>query len=205
MTMRIGKSGALFLWALVCLTTFFVVQTALQACSRTLYAFSRDKALPDRGFFSVMNGYTGTPIRTIWLTTVHQEKPLQLGDASRSYDRLAVLAINYTSPSGVFLKPAQRKASVQAGRWLAWDQVVSNETSKVVVTRHTPGGHVSFCHRHSPSSSLQVHALHLLGDCDFYPLPPLSTTSSNANPARPRAFMLSDLLAGQLLHGLYDD
>ena len=29
----------------ICLTAFFVVQTALQACSRTVYAFSRDKGL----------------------------------------------------------------------------------------------------------------------------------------------------------------
>ena len=69
MTMRIGKPGALFLWVFVCLTAFFVVQTALQACSRTVYAFSRDKGLPDRGYFSEMNEYTGTPIRAVWVTT----------------------------------------------------------------------------------------------------------------------------------------
>ena len=70
MTMRIGKPGALFLWAFACLTAFFAVQTALQACSRTFYAFSRDKGLPDYGYFAVMNNYTGTPIRAIWLTTL---------------------------------------------------------------------------------------------------------------------------------------
>ena len=70
MTLRIGKPGALFLWAFVCLTAFFVVQTALQACSRTVYAFSRDKGLPDGGYFAVMNNYTGTPIRAIWITTL---------------------------------------------------------------------------------------------------------------------------------------
>ncbi|KAF9784694.1 APC amino acid permease [Thelephora terrestris] len=70
MTTRIGKPGALFLWAFVCLTAFFVVQTALQACSRTVYAFSRDKGLPDGGYFSVMNDYTGTPIRAVWATTI---------------------------------------------------------------------------------------------------------------------------------------
>jgi len=70
MTMRIGKPGALFLWTFVCLTAFFVVQTALQACSRTVYAFSRDEGLPDGGFFAVMNNYTRTPIRAIWVTTL---------------------------------------------------------------------------------------------------------------------------------------
>lgn len=33
----------------VCLTAFFVVQTGMQACSRTFYAFSRDRGLPDKG------------------------------------------------------------------------------------------------------------------------------------------------------------
>jgi amino acid transporter len=51
MYMRIGRGGALFLWVWVCFTAFFVVQTALQACSRTFYAFSRDRGLPDKGLF----------------------------------------------------------------------------------------------------------------------------------------------------------
>ncbi|KAF8622286.1 hypothetical protein AX15_007151 [Amanita polypyramis BW_CC] len=59
MYIRMGKAGALTLWVrvhhrvtghlakrifktFVCLTAFFVVQTALQAVSRTTYAFSRD-------------------------------------------------------------------------------------------------------------------------------------------------------------------
>lgn len=70
MTTRIGKPGALFLWTFVCLTAFFVVQTALQACSRTVYAFSRDKGLPDRGYFAAVNNYTGTPLRAVWITTL---------------------------------------------------------------------------------------------------------------------------------------
>ena len=61
MTLRMGKAGALFIWVrnnhllgyscmcplqtFVCLTAFFVSQTALQACSRTIYAFSRDKGI----------------------------------------------------------------------------------------------------------------------------------------------------------------
>ena len=70
MTTRIGKPGALFLWAFVCLTAFFVLQTALQAYSRTVFAFSRDKGLPDGGFFAVMNPHTETPIRAVWIATL---------------------------------------------------------------------------------------------------------------------------------------
>jgi len=56
--LRMGKTGSLILWVslsilfdvrlvqryqvFVCFTAFFVVQTALQAVSRTVYAFSRD-------------------------------------------------------------------------------------------------------------------------------------------------------------------
>ena len=82
MKMRIGKPGALFLWALACLTALCVVQAALQACSRTVYAFSRDKGLPDRGFFAVMNDHTGTPIRAIWITTLAAILPGLLDFAS---------------------------------------------------------------------------------------------------------------------------
>ncbi|TBU31280.1 APC amino acid permease [Dichomitus squalens] len=70
MVLRMGKPGALFIWAFVCLTAFFVCQTALQAASRTVYAFSRDKGLPDRGFFGHVSTWTRTPLRAIWLVTV---------------------------------------------------------------------------------------------------------------------------------------
>lgn len=102
-----GKTGALILWVSevphhhwkldswvswkvpVCMTAFFVVQTALQATSRTIYAFSRDHGmylwsqfmnlsvhyihyipgLPDCGFFGKNSSTTGTPIRAVWLST----------------------------------------------------------------------------------------------------------------------------------------
>ncbi|KAL9710756.1 polyamine transporter tpo5 [Leucoagaricus gongylophorus] len=66
---RMGKTGALILWVPVCMTAFFVVQTALQATSRTIYAFSRDHGLPDCGFFGKNSSTTGTPIRAVWLST----------------------------------------------------------------------------------------------------------------------------------------
>lgn len=70
MYLRMGAGGSLFLWVWVCFTAFFVVQTALQACSRTVYAFSRDHGLPDGGFFGKVSTRTHTPIRAIWFTTV---------------------------------------------------------------------------------------------------------------------------------------
>lgn len=69
MVTRMGVPAALFLWTFVCLTAFFVVQTALQACSRTLYAFSRDHGLPNSGYFNHVSGMTQTPLRTVWLAT----------------------------------------------------------------------------------------------------------------------------------------
>jgi len=67
MYMRIGKAGTLFLWVFVCLTAFFVVQTALQASSRTFYAFSRDRGFPDKGYFGRMSKLTQTPLNAVWL------------------------------------------------------------------------------------------------------------------------------------------
>ncbi|THV03453.1 APC amino acid permease [Dendrothele bispora CBS 962.96] len=70
MYLRMGKAGSLVLWVFVCFTAFFVVQTALQAVSRTVYAFSRDHGLPDRGFFGENSKITNTPLRAIALSTL---------------------------------------------------------------------------------------------------------------------------------------
>jgi len=61
---------------------FFVCQTALQACSRTVYAFSRDKGFPDKGYFGHVSKSTHTPLRAIWLTTIFSILPGLLDFAS---------------------------------------------------------------------------------------------------------------------------
>jgi amino acid permease (GABA permease) len=82
MTLRMGKAGALFLWTFVCLTAFFVCQTALQACSRMVFAFSRDRGFPDNGYFGYVSKWTQTPLRAIWGTTIFSILPGLLGFAS---------------------------------------------------------------------------------------------------------------------------
>ncbi|ESK93896.1 amino acid permease [Moniliophthora roreri MCA 2997] len=82
MYLRMGRTGALILWVFVCFTAFFVVQTAIQAASRTVYAFSRDHGLPDRGFFGENSSITHTPIRAIILCTVISVLPGLLDLAS---------------------------------------------------------------------------------------------------------------------------
>ncbi|THH20951.1 hypothetical protein EW146_g508 [Bondarzewia mesenterica] len=82
MAIRMGNGPAIFLWFFVCLTAFFVVQTALQANSRTVYAFSRDNGLPDRQYFAHVDTRTSTPIRAIWLCTFISVLPGLLDFAS---------------------------------------------------------------------------------------------------------------------------
>ncbi|KAM0750720.1 amino acid transporter [Meredithblackwellia eburnea MCA 4105] len=53
---NVGKKGFLALWFWVCLCAFTVVSTELQACSRTVFAFSRDRGFPDRGLFQRLSG-----------------------------------------------------------------------------------------------------------------------------------------------------
>ena len=64
------------------MTAFFVCQTALQAASRTVYAFSRDHGLPDGGYFGHVSRYTTTPLRAIWFTTFFSILPGLLDLAS---------------------------------------------------------------------------------------------------------------------------
>ncbi|GFZ42510.1 hypothetical protein JCM24511_00226 [Saitozyma sp. JCM 24511] len=68
MYLRMGKAGSMVLWAFVwcVLVAAFTVQTALQANSRTVFAFSRDGAFPDRGVLGRMNKTTKTPIIAVW-------------------------------------------------------------------------------------------------------------------------------------------
>jgi Amino acid permease len=83
----------------VCATAFFVVQTALQAMSRAVYAFSRDhgtvlvildklftqlisEGLPDGGYFGKNSEITHTPLRAIWFSTIVSVLPGLLDLAS---------------------------------------------------------------------------------------------------------------------------
>jgi len=63
---NLGKGGMLAIWAFVCLTASFVVITALQANSRSFYAFSRDGGLPDRGFFGRLSR-NKISVNAVWL------------------------------------------------------------------------------------------------------------------------------------------
>lgn len=82
MTLRMGKPAALTIWSFVCLTAFFVAQTGLQAGSRNIYAFSRDRGFPDGGYFGHVSQFTRTPLRAIWLTTLTSILPGLLDLAS---------------------------------------------------------------------------------------------------------------------------
>ncbi|KAL0580383.1 polyamine transporter tpo5 [Marasmius crinis-equi] len=108
MTLRMGKTGALILWVLVCLTAFFVVQTALQAVSRTIYAFSRDNGLPDRGYFGENSSITKTPIRAIVLCTVVSVLPglLELASsiATTAIFSLTAMALDLSYVIPIFLR-----------------------------------------------------------------------------------------------------
>ena len=124
--MRMGKPGALFVWvrltacnfqvvcavltapqSFVCLTAFFVSQTALQACSRTVYAFSRDHGLPDRGYFGRVSRYTTTPLRAIWFTTILSILPglLDLASpiAANAIFALTAMALDFSYIIPIFL------------------------------------------------------------------------------------------------------
>ena len=89
------------------MTAFFVSQTALQACSRTVYAFSRDHGLPDRGYFGRVSRYTTTPLRAIWFTTILSILPglLDLASpiAANAIFALTAMALDFSYIIPIFL------------------------------------------------------------------------------------------------------
>ncbi|GAA5937417.1 hypothetical protein JCM3775_006606 [Rhodotorula graminis] len=54
------------LWAFICFVAFQVVATATHANARSFHAFSRDRGMPDRGFFSRL-APNKIPINAVWL------------------------------------------------------------------------------------------------------------------------------------------
>ncbi|TFK48319.1 APC amino acid permease [Heliocybe sulcata] len=112
MVLRMGKTGALILWAFVCLTAFFVCQTALQACSRTVYAFSRDHGFPDRGYLAQNSKITQTPLRAIWATTIFSVLPGLLDFASpvaaNAIFSLCAIALDLSYIIPIFLRRLYR-------------------------------------------------------------------------------------------------
>ncbi|EFP77225.2 uncharacterized protein PGTG_03181 [Puccinia graminis f. sp. tritici CRL 75-36-700-3] len=63
----VGTGLFYFTWTLICINAFFQVNVVLQACSRTLFAFSRDGGLPDRQFFGKLSKRTKIPFRSVWV------------------------------------------------------------------------------------------------------------------------------------------
>ncbi|KAG9315603.1 amino acid permease [Chiua virens] len=70
MNLRLGIHLSIAVWVFVCMTAFFVAQAATQSVSRTIYALSRDHALPDGGFFSHVSATTKTPLRAVWFAVL---------------------------------------------------------------------------------------------------------------------------------------
>jgi amino acid transporter len=100
--------GALVIWFFVCLTAFFVVQTALHATSRTVYAFSRDHGLPDGGYFGHNSKITKTPLRAVWFSTVLSVLPglLDLASpiAASAIFALCAMALDTSYAIPIFLR-----------------------------------------------------------------------------------------------------
>ncbi len=66
----IGKGGAIFFTVSAFLIMNFVCITALQAGSRTVWAFSRDRMLPGSGIWYRIWKVTDTPVLAVWLYTL---------------------------------------------------------------------------------------------------------------------------------------
>lgn len=66
---NLGRVGFGIVWAIICVTAFSVVLTALQATSRTVFSFSRDGGLPDDGFFARLSP-NKVPVYAVWVVII---------------------------------------------------------------------------------------------------------------------------------------
>lgn len=63
-----GQKGTLAIWAFVVLVQYMMGSSMVLAASRQSFAFARDGALPFSSWLYRMNGFTGTPVNTVWFT-----------------------------------------------------------------------------------------------------------------------------------------
>lgn len=66
----LGRGGGIFFTVAAFVIMNFVGITATQSCSRTAWAFARDKLLPFSSFWYKINPRTQTPLYTVWLTVI---------------------------------------------------------------------------------------------------------------------------------------
>ena len=66
----LGKSGGIVFTVFAVIILQFVCFTAMQALSRTFFAFSRDKLIPGSKYWTQINPLTQTPLYATWLSTV---------------------------------------------------------------------------------------------------------------------------------------
>ncbi|THG93276.1 hypothetical protein EW026_g7921 [Hermanssonia centrifuga] len=65
-----GQKGCLALWAFIVICQYMMGSSMVLAASRQSYAFARDGALPFSRWLYRMNGFTKTPVNTVWFCCV---------------------------------------------------------------------------------------------------------------------------------------
>ncbi|ANB11423.1 Uga4p [Sugiyamaella lignohabitans] len=66
----LGKKGGIFYTVMAFFIMNFVAITAIHACSRTVWAFSRDQMLPFSRVWYRINKFSGVPVNSVWLTVI---------------------------------------------------------------------------------------------------------------------------------------
>ena len=66
----IGRSGGIFFTVAAFIVLNFTAMTAIQAGSRTIFAFARDELLPLSRVWVKINTWSDTPVYAVWLFTV---------------------------------------------------------------------------------------------------------------------------------------
>ncbi|KAF8526136.1 amino acid/polyamine transporter I [Gautieria morchelliformis] len=64
----LGPNGTLALWSVIVTVQYMMGSSMLLASSRQTFAFSRDGALPMSRYLYRINGYTQTPVNTVWFS-----------------------------------------------------------------------------------------------------------------------------------------
>ncbi len=152
---------------------WFVITTATQANARSFYAFSRDKGLPDRGFFARVNKRTRQPINAVWLVVILCIALVMLAFASQ----IAVFAIFSLAAFGMDLPTSSRSSPFSCSRTTQTfnlNPALQPRTRIPRQIRQLRRHHLDSLRMHHPRlpprQELRSRYLQLqLGDRDFHP------------------------------------
>ncbi|KAL1694173.1 amino acid/polyamine transporter I [Schizophyllum commune] len=121
----LGKKGMLAIWSFIIIVQYVTGAAQVVDASRTVFAFSRDYALPGSRWWRVVNKTTSTPVNAVWLSVILSGLIGLVGFSAAALSSMAGAAViglytSYATPIFMRITSGRSKFSpgpFSLGRW----------------------------------------------------------------------------------------